>query len=266
MLVVICGIRKLLECVFTKRELRVLDDLLPESGMKRRGAFKKKQEQKSRNHRNSEMYDRDDYYPVQERLMLQYDGSKKKHRKDAELDIELEALYRHDSRKPIVRPRTPSIPKTKEYQAAMKSLKHKHGKRLTTQRRLRAESFSSVSSSKIKRSHHKRKSSNPQVDEPRKPKCSIYVKRSSDVVFTPLHMQAKTVSEFLNLLKTKFGEEFEESKVASIFQQNKHNFVFHLDDEMLDCIQSHEVFEIKVENNPDDEEKINITLIELESK
>ena len=36
MLVVICAIRKFLECFFTRRELRVLDDLLPESGKPRR--------------------------------------------------------------------------------------------------------------------------------------------------------------------------------------------------------------------------------------
>ena len=32
MLVVICAIRKFMECVFSRRELRALDDLLPESG------------------------------------------------------------------------------------------------------------------------------------------------------------------------------------------------------------------------------------------
>ena len=38
MLVVICGIRKMVECVFSKRELRLLDDLLPESNKQRRRA------------------------------------------------------------------------------------------------------------------------------------------------------------------------------------------------------------------------------------
>lgn len=37
MLVVICAIRKVMECVFTKRELRLLDDLLPEDSTNRRG-------------------------------------------------------------------------------------------------------------------------------------------------------------------------------------------------------------------------------------
>ena len=36
MLVVICAIRKFLEYFFARRELRVLDDLLPESGKPRR--------------------------------------------------------------------------------------------------------------------------------------------------------------------------------------------------------------------------------------
>ncbi len=31
MLVLICALRKFLECIFTRRELKVLDDLLPES-------------------------------------------------------------------------------------------------------------------------------------------------------------------------------------------------------------------------------------------
>ena len=36
MLVLICAIRKLMECLFTRRELRVLDDLLPENSDKSR--------------------------------------------------------------------------------------------------------------------------------------------------------------------------------------------------------------------------------------
>ena len=38
MLVVICAIRKMVECIFSKRELRLLDDLLPESNKQRRRA------------------------------------------------------------------------------------------------------------------------------------------------------------------------------------------------------------------------------------
>ena len=36
MLVLICAIRKVMECLFTRRELRVLDDLLPENSDKSR--------------------------------------------------------------------------------------------------------------------------------------------------------------------------------------------------------------------------------------
>ncbi len=38
MLVVICAIRKFMECVFSKHELRALDDLLPEASSKKRRA------------------------------------------------------------------------------------------------------------------------------------------------------------------------------------------------------------------------------------
>ena len=39
MLVVICAIRKFMECIFSKRELRLLDDLLPESEKNIRKGF-----------------------------------------------------------------------------------------------------------------------------------------------------------------------------------------------------------------------------------
>ena len=50
MLVVLCAIRKMLECIFTKRELRLLDDLLPEAGMGvRRGRSPHKHKHKRHN-------------------------------------------------------------------------------------------------------------------------------------------------------------------------------------------------------------------------
>ena len=83
MLVVLCAIRKMLECIFSKRELRLLDDLLPEAGMNRRG-------HKSKRH-NSEVID-----PEAEpaRLMLKYEDPKKQKR-IKELEKELEALYKN---------------------------------------------------------------------------------------------------------------------------------------------------------------------------
>ena len=85
MLVVLCAIRKMLECIFTKRELRLLDDLLPEAGMNRRG-----HKHKSKRH-NSEAID-----PEAEpaRLMLKYEDPKKQKR-IKELEKELEALYKN---------------------------------------------------------------------------------------------------------------------------------------------------------------------------
>ena len=75
----------MLECIFTKRELRLLDDLLPEAGMNRRG-----HKHKSKRH-NSEAID-----PEAEpaRLMLKYEDPKKQKR-IKELEKELEALYKN---------------------------------------------------------------------------------------------------------------------------------------------------------------------------
>ena len=98
-----------------------------------------------------------------------------------------------------------------------------------------------------------------------RPTCSIYVRRAGDQIFTPLHLKSKTVAELLQLLQSKFGDDFKADNVGSIYQQNKRQFIFQLDDEMVDCIQPKDVFDIKSEKvGEEDEAKMNITLIELD--
>ena len=90
MLVVLCAIRKMMECIFTKRELRLLDDLLPEAGMNRRGRSHKKNKR-----HNSENLEADgENNPSPTRLMLKYEDPKKQKR-IKELEKELESLYKN---------------------------------------------------------------------------------------------------------------------------------------------------------------------------
>ena len=79
-----------MECIFTKRELRLLDDLLPEAGMNRRGRSHKKNKR-----HNSENLEADgENNPSPTRLMLKYEDPKKQKR-IKELEKELESLYKN---------------------------------------------------------------------------------------------------------------------------------------------------------------------------
>ena len=53
-----------------------------------------------------------------------------------------------------------------------------------------------------------------------KPRCSIYVKKEADAVFTPLHLRTKTVSELTQQLKARLGAEFpDQANVGEIYQR-----------------------------------------------
>ena len=89
MLVVICAIRKLMECVFHKRELRLLDDLLPESGKSRRVLRKMSTRRKD--------WDDDN---IKNNLKAEQELAKAKLRKKAkELGLELEAISKYEPEK-----------------------------------------------------------------------------------------------------------------------------------------------------------------------
>ena len=87
------------------------------------------------------------------------------------------------------------------------------------------------------------------------PKCFIYVKLDEHDIFTPLQMEDKTVASLLAKLELKFGSEcFQASKVGKVFQRNKKKFIFHLDDDMMEYIQPHEVFNIEITEDMDESE------------
>ena len=114
MLVVLCAIRKMMECIFTKRELRLLDDLLPEAGMNRRGRSHKKNKR-----HNSENLEADgENNPSPTRLMLKYEDPKKQKR-IKELEKELESLYKN--KRPDAKAKAKSQPGPKQRTRTRKS-------------------------------------------------------------------------------------------------------------------------------------------------
>ena len=99
------------------------------------------------------------------------------------------------------------------------------------------------------------------------PKFCIYVKLDGHKIFSPLHLEEKSVCSLLQGLEAKFGkDEFDASRIDKTYQMNKKKFVFHLDDDMMEYIQSHEVFNIELSEviTEDETTKLNMTLMEME--
>ena len=280
MLVVICGIRKIIECIFTKRELRLLDDLLPESNKQRRRASHKPG---SLRFRRKEKTVDDIEDPAsssrcsKKKRPVRHSNKRKREKTGVEVQDHDQASY---SRKAIMlqpRSRSPSLPPYPKKDL----LKQTSGRKVKET----TDSTMSVHSKKEGRKHNQRSKSTRASNEPsspqeyprvkkrraspskKVPKCYIYVKLDSHKIFTPLHLEEKTVACLLKNLEIKFGvEEFEASKIDKIYQMNKKKFVFHLDDDMMEYVQSHEVFNIELAEVTTENEttKFNMTLMEME--
>jgi hypothetical protein len=268
MLVVICGIRKMVECIFTKRELRLLDDLLPESNKQQRRRASHRPGSRKSKRKDLDIEDIDVTIGTSKNKRY----SKRNKKEASEVDLYPEYDQAHYSRKAITlepRPISPSLPPYP-----------KKDVRIRTEGRRSKEVPDSVYSSQSKKKNPRRDSLDPRSlhpsykvkkrreSQPKKlPKFCIYVKLDNQKIFTPLHLEKKTLSSLLQSLETKFGiEEFEASKIDKTYQMNKKKFVFHLDDDMMEYIQSHEVFNIELSEVTAEDEtiKFNMTLMEME--
>ena len=278
MLVVICAIRKMVECVFSKRELRLLDDLLPEANKQRRRASHARGGTKRFKRKNIDIDDIEDLAATSNSSKNRKSSrSKSKSKRGDGFELHPQGPY---SRKAIAlqpRSRSPSLPPypKKDLPKDITGRKRKDV----------AESTISINSKKDSKRNNMKKKSNREYGQssfqqsnnlkkrrgssPRKvPKCCIYVKLDSHKVYTPLHLEQKTVSSLLASLENKFGkEEFEASKIDKTYQMNKKKFVFHLDDDMMEYVQSQEVFNIELAEVVSEEDsliKFNMTLMEME--
>ena len=101
-----------------------------------------------------------------------------------------------------------------------------------------------------------------------RPLCSIYVKQQGDMVFTPIHLRTKTMSELIHQLRKTFPDALpEQCTVGQLLQQTRGSLMFHVDDEIVDAFKSRQVFEIRMKGGggeADDRKTVDITLIELE--
>jgi hypothetical protein len=96
------------------------------------------------------------------------------------------------------------------------------------------------------------------------PKFLIFVKLQAQQVFTPLNLTTRTVRGLLKRLEAKFPGEIKASSVSNVYQRNRKGLVFHMDDDMMELISTHEVFEVISKESEAEENKVEITLVEVE--
>lgn len=281
MLVVICGIRKMAECVFSKRELRLLDDLLPESNKQRRRASHRPGLKKFRK-KDRDIEEIDDKPTTTRRSRSRNSkGGRKEKGKDSHHDqtfhsrraITLEPRSRSPSLPPypkVDRPKENRSKKMKDTTDSTMSMRSKKGTK--TKKQTRRELHQDYDEESLQPQSFKEKTSHRDPSQKKTTKCCIYVKLDRHEIFTPIHLERKTVSFLLQCLEAKFGtNEFDASSIDKTYQMNKKKFVFHLDDDMMEYIQPHEVFNIQLvevheteEGGIDPTTKFNMTMIEMD--
>ena len=223
MLVVICAIRKVMECVFSKRELRLLDDLLPESNknVRKGGRGPIMIKQFSRKKQNK------DKVADADQELKAYRAAWKKKAKEIGFEVE------HLSLKPSSR-KKPAAP-TEAVSPNAKML------------RRRRSSIDSI------------RSSPPMA----KAKCTIFVKMAGSKAYLPIILRRKTVHGLLNALKLKCPGSFQHTNIVNMYKQNCKGLVFHLDDDMMEYVDNQQIYDIELQERCDEPEKYDMTLAEV---
>ena len=278
MLVVICAIRKMVECIFSKRELRLLDDLLPESNKQRRRASHKPGLRKFRK-KDRDIEEIDDKPTTTRRSRSRNSkGGRKEKNKDSHHDhsrkaITLEPRSRSPSLPPYPKVDRPKHISSKKMKDTTDSTMSMHSKKNTkTKRENRRKLNQDYDEQSLQQQSFKGNTSQRGPSPKKTHKCCIYVKLDRHEIFTSIHLERKTVSTLLQCLEAKFGiKDFDASSIDKTYQMNKKKFVFHLDDDMMEYVQPHEVFNIQLVEVDETEEggidhatKYNMTMIEMD--
>jgi len=213
MLVVICFIRKIVECVFTTQELRALDDLLPESGKQNKRKLGIKNDQEF-----NESDEDDIDGPGMNRLTnLSRDSGLKRRQKNVErsamIEEQLEELIKNNgTRKPRV-----------GYAAGHKVLSPQ-----------RTPAIPLIS-----------------LTQPDK-RVTMYLKLEDDEIFTPVHLSPVRLNQLIRTLKDKFAV-FKESQKIRVLQKNMKGITFPLDDLLMNYLQDHQIFVLSISGDNDEQ-------------
>jgi len=203
MLVVICVIRKMIECIFTNGELRALDDLLPERKKdKRKLGYKK-----SIKGLTLTDSDEEEIVELNSKPAGILNGNKQKQEKKANgdtyhisIDTELEELMSFE-------PRPPKYPKRRSLPKVV--------------------STNNVKSLKLNGLPEK--------------VTLMFLRMNDDEVFIPIHLTPVTYTNLVNTLTSKF-DSLRGKTIKRLMQKTKAGITFVLDESMVDYIENRTVF------------------------
>ena len=245
MLVVICGIRKAMECIFKNHELRLLDDLLPsfEEEARRRQA------------------------PNENKLDIENVSTKAAGRKHSDDSRLKKRNIDHLSRNPIRRKKS-SKSLGNDFSIELDAI-YKHMNLVSEIRRVQMQEYHKDPNFGLPQIIPEKRDKKVSIKSTcsSREKCLIYVKPKGECIFTPLHLQEKTVKEFKDKLEFKFGAyKFQASRISRILQKNKNMLPYYLDDDMMEYIQSNKMFDIEISESHESVEKIDLKLLEIHEK
>jgi len=261
MLVVICAIRKFMECIFTKRELRLLDDLLPESDKNLRKGGRQ---------------------AMIKQLSKKIAGGGKHHWSDADDDIAVvaankneAAILREKKAKAALRERALDLGLEVEHLSFKEVADKKRSNLLeasstTTASRRRSSDATFIYPSGMHRSMSRTRSQQPQQQQYQYPqpkiRCTIYVKHPDHDAYVSLCLRKKTLKHFLDVLKTKFDKLMGDGvNIANVYQRNKKGLKFLLDDDLLEHLENHQIFDIDLQERLEEPEKFDMTITEVQA-
>ena len=81
-----------------------------------------------------------------------------------------------------------------------------------------------------------------------------------------LCLRKKTLKHFLDVLKIKFDKLLGDGvNIANVYQRNKKGLKFLLDDDLLEHLENHQIFDIDLQERLEEPEKFDMTITEVQA-
>ena len=97
-----------------------------------------------------------------------------------------------------------------------------------------------------------------------KSRCTLYVKLADSEAYVSLSLRRKTIRHFLDTLSFKCPT-FKSYNVISLYQKNAKGLTFLLDDDLMEHVENHQIFDVILEERSDEPEKFNMTLVQVQT-
>ena len=117
---------------------------------------------------------------------------------------------------------------------------------------------------KPRHSSKSRRRTRSRTPPPPKSRFTLYVKLPESEAYVSLSLRRKTVKNLLETITAKC-ENFKPCTVVSLYQKNKNGLKFLLDDDLMEHVENHQIFDIALEERLDEPEKYDMTLIQIQA-